>query len=141
VNFSQILRARRNPYGIAATSPHRVALVATTLSPLTTRKRTIGVVVTLIVALQVAVPLTAFDENRPSRFGWHMFADKKKQPSVTVVAPGGTSTFPVKSVVARWRPEANYTLATVQYACDRYPTATSVVLSNGEAEVNGEYPC
>jgi hypothetical protein len=95
----------------------------------------------LVLAAQILVPITALNENRPSRFGWQMFADMKSQPIVTVKTPVDSHSYPLQSVYARWRPEANYVGAVVKQACEQTATAVSVVLTEGEADVNGEYAC
>jgi hypothetical protein len=91
------------------------------------------IIVVAVLSLQIAIPAWALAtrDDRPARFGWHMFASFEALPRVVLVE-GGERLRLTRSgfdrIVPLPRTEIDYFEVLPAAVCRRYPKAQSVEL-------------
>lgn len=93
--------------------------------------------VAVVVAVQVGVPglVLLTQEQRPARFGWHMFAATSPEVTATITDEDGTRDLPLGAFVARLRPEVDWSRELPPHLCEVVPDARAVTVRRGEQEV------
>lgn len=82
---------------------------------------------TTAIVLMVAVPMTALDEQRPSRFGWHMYAGNINPPAIRIETESGDAEDrDLMEFVARYRPELDYFEPAARHLCESEPNIVAV---------------
>lgn len=102
------------------------------------RRLAMGLVVTL-AAVQVGVPLRALLDDRPARFGWHMYSTLNPAPEAGVEDESGTVT-PVDlgSLIADPRAEIRWSEPLAELLC-RDESAVAIVVTDREG--TSRVPC
>lgn len=82
------------------------------------------------LVLMFVVPAAALDDERPAKFGWHMYAAAVDLPKVEVEFPDGTrSERNVGNIASGFRPEIDYFYPIAQHLCGREENVVSVIMS------------
>lgn len=100
--------------------------VAASVAPARRRGWPIGsIAVIAVICLQVAIPLIAFLQPPPQKFGFQMYSGLGSVTATVVDAEGNEHSYDVDSLVAKNRPEINW--------LGRLPGAICAVDSDAEA--------
>jgi hypothetical protein len=90
----------------------------------------------------IGVPITALDEERPARFGWHMYAALESQPEITVTFEDGTiESVPFESIAAEPKVEPDYAEPIAKLMCTTRPRATTVRVSRAQPAYERRFEC
>jgi hypothetical protein len=91
------------------------------------------IIVVVVVALQIAIPAWALAtrDDRPARFGWHMFGSFEPLPRVVLLEDGKwhrLTRSEFNRIVPQPRSEIDYFEALPATLCGRFPDAERVEL-------------
>ena len=101
-----------------------------------------GAAVIAALGLMLLVPITALDNQRPSQFGWHMYAANVDAPDMQVtLADGTTEERKLSDVAAKVRPEPDYTETAAQFICEKEPDVRSVHFTRDAPALDKEFSC
>lgn len=96
--------------------------------------------VTLVLVIQVGVPVATLASPRPARFGWHMYSAVRGLPEVAVrMRTGDVEPVDVAALLARPRGEIHYADAITRHLCAGRADVASVIVTEGG--FTGEQPC
>ncbi|RKO25579.1 hypothetical protein D7Z96_07210 [Pseudarthrobacter phenanthrenivorans] len=94
------------------------------------------------LGLMVFVPLTAVDDARPSRLGWHMYAAAVDLPKVEVTLTDSSSEErSLSNIVSGFRSELDYMEPVARFICAREQNVTSVRLSRSHPNLDAVVEC
>ena len=91
-------------------------------------------VVVVVVVLQIAIPAWALatKEDRPARFGWHMFGSFEPIPRIVLIEADSErrrfTSSGYRNLLPQPRAEIDYFGALPDVLCRRHPEAASVEL-------------
>lgn len=87
-----------------------------------------------IVIVQLAVPLRAFLEPRPARFGWHMYSTLNYLPEAWIEeASGSVTRVDVTQILGDTRAEIHWSEPLADLLC-RHPQADAVIVVDRDGE-------
>lgn len=90
-------------------------------------------VVLAVMTVQLGVPsYVLLTQERPARFGWHMFAALRPGPTATAEFPSGTEEVDLTPYIPRPRPEVDYLRVLPGHLCEQLVDAISVTVTRGE---------
>lgn len=85
--------------------------------------------VALVLAMQVGVPsYVLVTQERPARFGWHMFATESPVLTATIHLPGQDVPVDPLGYIGRFRPEIDYQLLLPPHLCSQFDGAQFVTV-------------
>jgi hypothetical protein len=95
--------------------------------------------VATLAAIQVGIPLLALFDDRPARFGWHMYSTLNPAPEASIEDESGAVT-PVNlgSLIADPRAEIRWSEPLAELLC-RDESAVAIVVSDREG--TSRVPC
>jgi hypothetical protein len=100
-------------------------------------------VLVAILAVQLLVPAVVLvTQGRPAQFGWHMYAAVTPPPRIDAVTPDGRERVPIRTAVAKLRPDVVYPPAQLaRVACRATPDASTVIVRSSEPMRRTVHPC
>jgi hypothetical protein len=107
----------------------------------TRRQRLLGVFVVAHLALQIGLPTARLLEDRPARFGWHMFSGVHLSPTFSVALPDGSlRAVAAEDYYGNPRADLHYEEHLPAHLCRTLPRIRAVRLeyAGGPVEL---YPC
>jgi len=94
-----------------------------------------AVIVIVGLMLMLLVPIAALDDERPAKFGWHMYAAAVDLPKVEIeFSDGNRSERNVGNIASGFRPEIDYFRPIAHHLCTREAGAVSVIMSRQHPE-------
>lgn len=101
-----------------------------------------GGLVIVALGLMLLVPLSAVDDPRPSKFGWHMYAAAVHLPEIEVrLSDGSVQDRHIGDIASGFRPEIDYFLPVARHICDKEPDVISVQMTRSVPQHQVVYAC
>ena len=94
------------------------------------------------LTIQIVVPILKLTSQRPARFGWHMWAARKKFPRFFVVLKDGTTKAADLSLhIGLSRGEMDFTEELPPHLCRVVPDITAVEIKTPHSELLKVHTC
>jgi hypothetical protein len=94
------------------------------------------------LTIQIIVPIVKLTAPRPSRFGWHMWAARKRNPQfILSMKDGTTSPVGLSTYLGISRGELDIHEAMPAHLCRVVPAVASVQIQTLDSERPKVYPC
>jgi hypothetical protein len=94
-----------------------------------------AVIVLVGLMLMLLVPVAALDDQRPAKFGWHMYAAAVDLPKVEIeFSDGNRRERNVGNIASGFRPEIDYFRPIAHHLCTREADAVSVIMTRQHPE-------
>lgn len=88
-----------------------------------------AVIVLVGLMLMLLVPVAALDNERPAKFGWHMYAAAVDLPKVVIeFSDGNRRERNVGNIASGFRPEIDYFRPIAHHVCTREADAVLVIM-------------
>lgn len=92
-----------------------------------------------VMLVQLGVPTyVLLTQERPARFGWHMFAAVRPGPAATAEYGPDTREVDLTPYLPRPRPEVDYLSVLPDHLCEHLSGADSITVTRGEDSTTRE---